>query len=87
MVSGVRVSGRALQPLRYGLRNLNLGDDFISVKKSLLVSHSKIYTHRLNSFRRLLSHCRFKVYLLKQNTSLIHRSFEAWLQQIQTEER
>lgn len=36
MVSGVRVSGRALQPLRYGLRNLNLGDDFISVKKSLL---------------------------------------------------
>lgn len=50
MVSEVRVFGRALQPLRYGLPNLNLGDDFISVKKSLLVSHSKIYTPDLSTF-------------------------------------
>ena len=42
MVSGVRVSGRALQPLRYGLRNLILGDDFISIKKSLLYLIQKI---------------------------------------------
>lgn len=27
MVSEVRVFGRALQPLRYGLPNLNLGDE------------------------------------------------------------
>ena len=66
MVSGVRVSGRALQPLRYGLRNLNLGDDFISIKKVFAVSHFKKLHPDLSAFIGWQVFAGFKVYPLNK---------------------